>query len=51
VNAGFTPSAMGFMMRRAPAAAPRFTIDLGDDDDLEPSDSDTVPQATTKRHA
>jgi ATP-dependent Lhr-like helicase len=50
VNAGFTPSAMGFMMRRAPSAA-SFTIDLGDEDDLEAGDSGSVPEATTKRHA
>jgi ATP-dependent Lhr-like helicase len=50
IAAGFTPSAMGFMMRRAPAAIPSFTLDLGDDLDLETADAEAV-MPDTKRHA
>jgi len=50
VNAGFAPSAMGFMMRRAPAAVPSFAIDLNEDEELEPREDEASP-ATTKRHA
>ena len=31
VGAGFAPSAMGFMMRRAPAAIPSFNLDLDEE--------------------
>ena len=52
VTAGFVPSAMGFMMRRAPAAVPGFTLDLSSEDESEPAeDEDTLAQGTTKRHA
>ena len=52
VGAGFVPSAMGFMMRRAPAAVPSFTLDLGGEDEMEPPESeDTLASGTTKRHA
>jgi hypothetical protein len=43
---------MGFMMRRAPAAVPSFTLDLGSDDEPEPAeDEDTLAPGSTKRHA
>jgi hypothetical protein len=42
---------MGFMMRRAPAAIPSFTLSLAQDEDLEPADEDAVTPDTTKRHA
>jgi hypothetical protein len=52
VSAGFVPSAMGFMMRRAPAAVPAFTLDLGGEDESEPADDEeTLAPGTTKRHA
>ena len=52
VSAGFVPSAMGFMMRRAPAAVPSFTLDLSGEDEAEPpDDEETLAPGTTKRHA
>ena len=42
IGAGFFPSAMGFMMRRAPAAIPAFTIDLGEEEsEIEEEDEGT----------
>jgi ATP-dependent helicase Lhr and Lhr-like helicase len=52
IGAGFVPSAMGFMMRRAPAAVPSFTLDLGSEDEPEQAeDEDTLASGSTKRHA
>jgi ATP-dependent helicase Lhr and Lhr-like helicase len=51
VNAGFVPSAMGFMMRRAPATVPSFTIDLGEDEEDEPAGAEDTLAPDTKRHA
>jgi ATP-dependent Lhr-like helicase len=52
VGAGFVPSAMGFMMRRAPAAVPSFTLALGGEDEADPLDDEaTLAPGTTKRHA
>ena len=52
VSAGFVPSAMGFMMRRAPAAIPSFTLDLSREEEAEPpDDEETLAPGTTKRHA
>jgi hypothetical protein len=43
---------MGFMMRRAPAAVPSFTLDLSGEDEAEPpDDEETLAPGTTKRHA
>jgi ATP-dependent Lhr-like helicase len=52
IGAGFVPSAMGFMMRRAPAAVPGFTLDPGSEDEPEPAeDEDALAPGSTKRHA
>jgi ATP-dependent Lhr-like helicase len=48
VSAGFVPSAMGFMMRRAPAVVPGFTLE---EEAEPPEDEDTLAPGTTKRHA
>ena len=58
VNAGFVPSALGFMMRRVPSAIPGFTIALGEEEEEkeeeteegEPGEADTLAPGT-KRHA
>jgi ATP-dependent Lhr-like helicase len=52
VSAGFIPSAMGYMMRRALPAVAGFTNDLSGEDEPEPADDeDTLAPGTTKRHA